>query len=63
MNDWQPIETAPKDYQWVLVWSERDGVMQCRWEDAQNGWPDGFYDMGTFLHAATHWQPLPPPPR
>lgn len=60
-TEWQPIETAPKDYTNILVWNDggahRDGwVSIAYWND--DGWISPFggeYDP-------THWQPLPEPP-
>ena len=59
---WQPIETAPKDYTNILVWNDggahRDGwVSIAYWND--DGWISPFggeYDP-------THWMPLPEPPQ
>lgn len=56
---WQPIETAPRDIEVLLGW----------WTT----WPDRQWKMssdlagstkGGWLHGqATHWQPLPEPPK
>ena len=64
--EWKPIETAPKDDTRILIYDGTD-VVVVRWEetsdhDKDRGWPDGWYDAGTFLYAATHWMPLPEPP-
>lgn len=62
MSEWQPIETAPKDGSYVLVWAEsghefarwfRAGECWIRAEDMQNLWGED---------APTHWMPLPAPP-
>lgn len=70
MNDWQPIETAPKDgteilacgtwYQAVVHWG------QLNEENVPPGWlhHDGkndpmWYRMG---YALKYWMPLPPLP-
>ena len=68
MSDWQPIETAPKDGPWILVW---DGVntkwspcevAQWRTVGRQSFDKPGWYDGDIRLIAASHWQPLPLPP-
>jgi len=52
---WRPIETAPKDGTWVLLWSD------SHWSVARNDrgrWDDG----ERWQDRATHWMPLPAPP-
>lgn len=73
MSDWQPIETAPKDGNSILlgtagapaVWTgyfrqERSPGMM-RWTDNQiYRWTrDGYMDLNW---NPTHWMPLPDPP-
>ena len=73
MSEWQPIETAPRDGQWILVYEYckyepsihvvRWGVPQ--WSGGDKTWvtmaigpnPDT-YDADN----ASHWIPLPKPP-
>lgn len=64
---WQPIETAPRDQSWVLLWS-RDcdpafGVF--RWDIEDDEWvsdekADRWVESQSY--GPTHWMPLPSPP-
>lgn len=70
MNEWQPIETVPRDErvllghwwpeedQWLWVASgmiEEDGAYWCDFDDD--------YFRPENFHAPTHWSvPIPPPP-
>ena len=78
MSNWQPIETAPKDGDVVLLykpdermvgeyiivgyWGEWPGVGEC-WI-AVDGKQLGYRSQitGTDQGYPTHWQPLPEPP-
>ena len=70
---WQPIETAPKDGTWILVFEPsryppHHHVVQ--WGPPEWGdWPDTWVTMAlgpnpdTYdAEDATHWMPLPEPP-
>jgi hypothetical protein len=58
--EWQPIETAPKDGSWVLVW-ENDTAINDKYHRAEvahfinNRWETS---DKTFV-GATHWMPIP----
>jgi hypothetical protein len=60
--EWQPIETAPKDGTWILVYpAYSDTVAMVRWE----GKRPPRWQMLTGISipcAPTRWMPLPPPP-
>lgn len=60
-DGWQPIETAPKDGTWILIWGEQWSGAPIpdvgHWDD--DDWRD---DEHTVLAFATHWMPLPAPP-
>lgn len=71
MSEWQPIETAPKD--WIIgytSWGQHVGkfhqwVGPCEWVDAgSRGAGHQFvnHDFDVFP-PPTHWQPLPEPPK
>lgn len=76
MSEWQPIESAPKNWVPVLVWAygeseEEDAndedreptysAMVARHSDVQ---PGHWWLCGTmhFVYNPTHWMPLPAPP-
>jgi hypothetical protein len=73
-DTWQPIETAPKDGTYVLVYPATWGGMSCsvaQWaEDKYAKTPRPFWtrldDLGKVTISRqkppTHWQPLPQPP-
>jgi hypothetical protein len=70
---WKPIETAPRDGQWVLLCG---GDIKYRWDgdtipqsvvgqfDGNDGWQFAWYDSGYYgvYETPTHWMPLPQPP-
>lgn len=63
---WQPIQTAPKSGEAVLLWWSccKDPAVG-RWEDdcIREGWRcDGDQCVPKNQHNCTHWMPLPEPP-
>jgi len=72
MSDWQPIETAPKHIDVLLLCPHR-GVVRGRWQDdayAQKPRPYWTNDREriwgirqTRDDQPTHWMPLPDPPK
>ena len=65
-QEWQPIETAPKDGTSVLI-SNGVSVGEAHYEEYAEGW---FWAGGHSTDAVdykvwtpTHWRPLPPPPK
>ena len=76
--NWQPIETAPKDGTWVMLygkesWTEQDDKVQPIvvgfWNASSRykedwGWAFCFWDSDwRSTFDATHWMPLPEPPQ
>jgi len=74
-NDWQPIETAPKDGTRILIWSHYAIIAwwvtdytNTRDDEHFDGvWlvyqgDDPWYDEYLNLGAPTHWTPLPSAP-
>ena len=76
MNEWQPIETAPKEGTdvilswWTLGSSDRKRIVQAGRFDKDNGdgeyhsetWASCFWDGWDTPPTPTHWMPLPAPP-
>lgn len=73
-QEWQPIETAPRDGTPILI-SNGVSVMEARWlTECQMGqfvtapgWQvveceDGWYSIGLEADWPTHWMPLPAAP-
>lgn len=65
MNEWQLIETAPKDGTCVLLFTTY-GCIEGFWSDDEflQDVCAASYDMAyTYIQCyPTHWMPLPPPP-
>ena len=67
-SPWRPIETAPKDGAQFLVWDAYYGVRigRCFRRPDHDDWlsyMDAFKGSSKGGLRATHWQPLPPPPK
>lgn len=64
LEQWQPIETAPKDGTRILLGWKGASVMPqaiARW--LTDGWSIDSPLAGRFVRPPTHWQPLPLPPK
>lgn len=63
---WQPIESAPQDGTWIVVWCAGWGKSvspeTARFGGGDHG--DGWYsEDGDKMFKATHWMPIPEPPK
>lgn len=65
-EEWQPIETAPKDGTTILA--VRDENPRCGYSlisfDEEFGWCglNADHEKRVALHQPTHWIPIPPRP-
>jgi len=62
MSEWQPIETAPKDGAILMFCSMHRTVFVTHWGEVEKGlygWVGEYFCSGS----ATHWMPLPAPPK
>jgi hypothetical protein len=57
---WQPISTAPKDGQGVIIAHANGVVRSCLYEDGK--YQINHCGLTTVFYNVTHWQPLPTPP-
>jgi hypothetical protein len=69
MNEWHPIETAPKDGTPVILFFPnnywRTDLPVALGFGSEDGWYEGEADshsMTAFGSQPTHWMPLPKPP-
>lgn len=65
VNQWQPIETAPKDGAEVLIYVPDPGEQfVAYWHPQFSAWLYASTCSGVrvFTKEATHWMPLPPGP-
>ena len=67
MNDWQNIDTAPKDGTSILGWTA-EGICEIYWmwgEWCQAPCYSTYDGCGSavLLCQPTHWMPLPPGPK
>lgn len=75
MNNWQPIETAPRDGTSIIGWNGKyvSAMIWSKHKDDEGhvGWCEAGYEYGGVLYLLhyvfdpepTHWQPLPAPPQ
>lgn len=64
MSEWQPIETAPSHGEFLVTGYLFNDPEKGRWTCVANGSEDfPVDDRGDVLEYATHWMPLPEPPK
>lgn len=68
-DQWQPIETAPKDGEWVIIYDDQyrhshASYLISHWHGSLKVWAGRSNSQGRFAtwDEATHWMPLPAPP-
>ena len=68
MSEWQPIETAPHitnpgegDDEDILIWTDNGAYVACY--DENRGGKPMFYTGQIDRVSATHWMPIPEPPK
>ena len=64
MNEWQPIETAPKDGTEIIL-SYSDGLIIGFWHDALEDWVSWVWsdNCTQMIFKVNYWMPLPEPPK
>lgn len=68
VEGWRPIETAPRDGTWLLLWLPyAGGYGQChiapgRWAKDHYRKTFSWFINGNGMRRPTHWRPLPAPP-
>lgn len=64
MSEWQPIETAPKDYETLILAAFRGGIgMDIVWWRSDTGRWQTKSEHSWAANVFTHWMPLPEPPQ
>lgn len=74
MSEWQPIETAPKDGTAILVRFKHLNFKYAKTDEERDLWHeicvakwidhnDGGWTWYGICGQATHWMPLPDPPK
>ncbi len=58
-NEWRPIETAPRDNTYYLLYNSVLGDFDIGYKDSTD---DSWYDDMAYDLKPTHWMPLPSPP-
>lgn len=63
MSEWQPIETAPRDERFILVFAEHGiDVAYFFGERVVGARTALLWCNNDVIFEATHWMPLPAPP-
>jgi hypothetical protein len=64
MNNWQPMDTAPKDGTQILIYTGDaiEPTIFLAGYDADTTYRGWYDDGGSHISMITHWMPLPAPP-
>jgi hypothetical protein len=63
MSEWQPIETAPKNGEEILVWQHGFAYMLAHWDLEAKCWARYYMNDEPGLLHPSYWQRLSPPPQ
>jgi hypothetical protein len=63
-NEWQPIETAPKDGTHIIAWNKTHGEKMCCWywhentnDQLEEGWIY-YYGCASYKFNPKKWKPM-----
>jgi hypothetical protein len=62
-DEWQPIETAPRDGTKILAWSYKKGFTVSKWHTPANPEARGHWNNGAHSYTPNYWRALPDPPK
>lgn len=63
MNGWQPMDTAPRDGTYILLWSPEDACAISGYYHPGEDESDDLWLAGNIIVNPTNWMPLPEPPQ
>jgi hypothetical protein len=68
MNEWQPIDTAPRDGRTIIAYRPTDpphieGMYWANYEKDNGAWHWSYDGESSLTIPPSHWMPLPEPPQ
>ncbi len=60
-QQWRPIETAPKDQTYILIYNDCESIYVGQWIGDELQWSNGDVCGPDYINP-TYWMPLPAPP-